>query len=96
MGVRIGGLRRKARNKISKNVREKGKIKIKRIMQSFNLGDKVVLKLDPSFHKSYFHARFNGKPGFITGKRGSHYIVEITDSKKKKQLIVHPVHLKKI
>ena len=40
---RTGGLRRKTRHKLKKNVRTKGKISLRRFFQRFNEGDKVYL-----------------------------------------------------
>ena len=96
MVIRIGGSRRKSRHKMSKNVREKGKIKLVRYFQKFSEGDRICLLAEPSIHKSIYHARFHGKVGKVLGKRGKCYEVQIKDINKLKKLIVHPVHLKKV
>lgn len=90
------GLRRKSRDKLSKNVRERGKIKIRYILQEFNIGDKVVIKIDSSFHKGMPHHKFYGKIGEIVNKRGDCYEVKVKDIEKEKIIIVHPAHLRKI
>jgi large subunit ribosomal protein L21e len=92
-GKRIGGYRRRSRYKLSKGVREKGKIKITRYFQEFEMGEEVKLSLEPAIHKGIFHPRFNGKRGLVTTKNGNCYGVMITDISKPKLVIVHPVHL---
>jgi len=95
MAKRIGGFRRKTRHKLSKPLREKGKISLKRYFQKFKPGDKVVLKSEPSIHKGMYHPRFHGKSGIVKQKKGICYKVLIKDNKKEKILVVHPVHLRR-
>ncbi len=95
MTKRIGGTRRKTRHKMSKNIRERGKVSLVRYFQKFNEGDKVYLALEASTHKGMFHPRFYGKSGFIVGKRGNCYEVQIKDINKEKVVITHPVHLRR-
>lgn len=94
MAKRIGGFRRKTRYKLSKNLREKGKIGLSKFFQSFEKGDKVVLKAEPAYQKGMYHPRFHGSSGEVRGRKGECYIVQIKDVNKKKHLIVHPVHIK--
>ncbi|HZX12425.1 MAG TPA: 50S ribosomal protein L21e [Candidatus Nanoarchaeia archaeon] len=95
MAKRIGGTRRKTRHKFAKNVRQRGKISLAHYFQSFSNGDNVCLVAEPSIHKGLYHARFHGKAGTITGKRGSCYEVKIQDLNMQKTLIVHPIHLRR-
>lgn len=90
---RTGGQRRKSRYKLGKSVSEKGKLHIKKFLQTFEEGDKVILKAYPSYHKGLFCLRFQGKIGEIKGTRGECYNVEIKDKKLKKTCIIHPAHL---
>ena len=92
---RIGGFRRKTKHKLSKKVREKGKISIKKYLQEFNVGDRVYLKANISYQKGVYFPRYHGKAGVIKGKQGSCYYVEIKDHNKVKSMLVHPLHLKK-
>lgn len=94
MAVRIGGLRRKSRHKLKKERRQKGKISVSRFMQSFTLGQRVHLIVEPALHKGMYHPRFLGKTGTIKGARGKCYEVAINDKGKEKLLVIHPVHLK--
>jgi len=93
MVKRIGGFRRKTRYKLKKNIRGKGKLPIRKYLQEFDLQAKVILKAEPSVQKGMYVPRFHGKVGIVTGKKGKCYEVKISDGKKEKTLIVHPVHL---
>jgi len=96
MVTRIGGSRRKTRSKLRKNVREKGKISIRRYLQTFKIGERVCLKAEPAVQKGMYFRRFHGKIGTIKGMKGKCYEVMIRDIKKNKLLVVHPIHLKGI
>ena len=96
MAKRIGGSKRKTRYKLQKEIRRKGKISITKYLQKFNLGDKVYLAIEPAVQKGTYHPRFMGKTGTINKKSGRCYGVVITEGSKEKQLIVHPVHLKRV
>jgi len=90
----IGGSKRKARHKLKKGRRQKGKISISKFMQSFNLGQRVHLSIEPSIHKGDYHTQYIGKTGIVKGIRGRCYEVAIRDGDKEKLLIIHPIHLK--
>lgn len=93
---RIGGKRRGTRYKLQRSPRTRGKIRLTAYFQKFQEDDRVALLIDPSMAQGMFHPRFHGKTGRVTGSQGGSYLVEITDRTKKKTLIVHPVHLKRI
>ncbi|HLD12838.1 MAG TPA: 50S ribosomal protein L21e [Candidatus Nanoarchaeia archaeon] len=93
---RTGGLRRKTRAKFKKNFRDKGKMSIRHFLQSFKVGDSVVLKAEPAFQKGMYKGRFHGHHGIVERKQGFCYVVRICDGTKNKELIVHPVHLKRL
>lgn len=96
MAARKGGNRRKSRAKFRRNVRDKGKVSIRKYLQSFKIGDKVQLIINPSVHRGLYFPRFHGNKGTIKYKRGNCYIVEVKDRGKAKNIIVHPVHLTKV
>lgn len=96
MVQRIGGVRRKTRNKLKKGFRSKGKLSLTKYFQSFDEGDKVSLVAEPSVHKGLYFRRFHGLIGTVVGMQGNCYKVKIKDSNKYKIAIVHPVHLKKV
>jgi len=95
MAQRQGGIRRKSRHKMTKPLRTKGKISIRNYLQKFNPGDKVVLKAEPAVQKSLYKMRFHGDVATVIGKRGSCYEVILIDGKKKKLMVIHPIHLKR-
>ncbi|MDI3473993.1 MAG: large subunit ribosomal protein L21e [Candidatus Woesearchaeota archaeon] len=96
MVQRIGSLNRKTRALFKKNYKEKGKRSTSEYFKELNPGEKVLIRREPSSTESQFHSRFNGKTGTIIGKRGSCYLVKVSDVKKEKELIIHPIHLKRI
>ena len=96
MAQRTGRLRRKTRSKFRKSASEKGIISIRRYFQEFKEGEKVILKAEPAVQGGMYFRRFHGKVGQVVGKRGECYKVQINDANKKKEVIVHPVHLKKV
>lgn len=93
---RIGGFRRKTRDKIKKKYQNKGKISITNYFQTFDIGENVNLYCEPAVQNGMYHPRFYGGNGIVLGKRGKCYVVELKDGNVKKKLIVHPVHLQKI
>ena len=96
MVKRIGGMRRKTRYKLSKELRRRGKISMTNYFQSFNAGDRVALHVESAVQKGMYHPRFMGKSGIVKGKRGRCYEVLIKDINKAKTVVVHPVHLKRV
>jgi len=94
MATRKGGPKRKSRFKLTKERRARGKVSVSRYMQTFKVGQRVFLGLEPSIQKGSYHLRFVGNSGIIKGQRGSCYEVVINDKGKDKLLIIHPVHLK--
>lgn len=95
MVTRMGGLRRKSRSKLRKNVRQKGKLSVTKYLQEFDIGDKVYLKAEPSIHKGMYNLRYHGKSATVVAKQGRCYIVQLKDNTKIKNFIVRPVHLKR-
>ena len=87
------GSRRRTRKKLKKHPRERGIQPLGRIIQDFEEGDLVNIKIDPSVVKGMPHPRFHGHTGRIIGKRGRAYLVQIKDGGKEKILISRPNHL---
>lgn len=92
---RIGGSRRKKVGIHTKPVRQKGKVSQRAYLQELAVGDKVTLKLEPAIQKASYLPRFHGRAGVITRKQGSCYYVRIMDGKTEKEVVAHPIHLKK-
>ncbi|PIN80867.1 50S ribosomal protein L21e [Candidatus Woesearchaeota archaeon CG10_big_fil_rev_8_21_14_0_10_34_8] len=96
MSNRKGGSRHKTRKTFKKNIKERGKISLTRYFQKLEEGQQVVLKSEPAVQKGMYHGRFHGYSGKIIGKQGRCYKVAISDQGKIKEVIIHPIHLKKI
>lgn len=89
------GFRNRTRKLLRKNVREKGSIpRLSSLLREYNVGDKVAIVINSSYHKAMPHRRYYGLTGTITGRRGEAYEVEVYLGDKKKVLYVSPVHLK--
>lgn len=93
---RVGGFRRKTRYKLRQSISNKGKLPVTRFLQEFEMGEKVLLKAEPSYQGGMFFLRFHGKIGEIVGKQGDCYLVAIKDGKKAKKCLSHPVHLQRV
>lgn len=93
MSNRNGGYRHGTRYKLAKKTGEHGKVSIARWLQEFEVGDKVTLVLEPSYHKGMFNPRYHGLGGVIKRRSGICYHVEILDIRKHKTMVVHPIHL---
>ena len=96
MVIRVGGARRKTRQKLKKNYKVRGKVSLRRYLQVLAAGDKVALVAEPAVQRGMYFRRFHGKIGTVAKKLGSCYEVVIKDMDKEKHLVVHPVHLKKL
>ena len=96
MVTRIGGFRRKTRSKLRKRKSDRGKISINKYLQKFKVGERVCLKAEPAVQHGMYFPRFHGKHGVVSGMQGKCYTIKIKDKTKEKELIVHPVHLKKV
>jgi large subunit ribosomal protein L21e len=89
------GPRRKSRSVLTKRVREKGKLGLSRLLAEYEVGDKVVINIDPAIHKGMPHKRFQGKVGTIIEKRGKAYILDIPQRKTSKLVVAGPEHVRK-
>ncbi len=93
---RIGGFRRKTRYLSKKSLRSRGKISIARYLQSFKIGERVKLSFEPAIQKGMYNPSFYGRDAIVEGKKGKCYEVMLMDGSKRKNLIIHPIHLKKV
>jgi len=91
---RSKGFRSKTRRKLRKKIREKRPIT--RGLQEFEIGEKVCIDIDPSFHKGMPHPRYQGFTGEIEGKQGDAYKVGVNVGGKHKVLLVFPEHLRRV
>ncbi|MGQ9460035.1 MAG: 50S ribosomal protein L21e [Candidatus Bathyarchaeaceae archaeon] len=93
MGRKAKGYRRKTRSILRRKPREKGKTGLSKILYEYKLGEKVVVKIDPSVHKGMPHRRYHGRIGVIVDKRGKSYVVNVTQGEAVKEIIVRPEHM---
>lgn len=78
---------------LKRDPRERGKTTLSKVLQSYNEGDKVVVKIDSSVHKGMPHRRFHGRIGVVGAKRGRSYVIHVTQGDATKEIIVRPEHL---
>lgn len=86
------GYRNRTRKLLRKKLRERSN-PVTRILMDYNAGDRVVIKIDPSFVKGMPHRRFHGKTGIIMGKRGRAYVVKVLMGDHEKTIITRPEHI---
>lgn len=87
------GYRARTRKLLKRKPREKGKIGLSKLLQEYPLGNRVVIKINPSIHKGMPHRRYHGKVGAIADKRGRSYVVSVTQGDATKKIIVRPEHI---
>ena len=85
-----------ARLKPQKKPRDRGLTKITKSLQTFDEGEKAVIKIDPSIHYGMPNKRFHGLTGVVTGVQGDCYVVQVKDGNMPKTVIARPEHLKKV
>jgi len=89
------GPRRKSRSALTKSVRERGRLGLSRLLTRYDVGDKVVVKIDSGIHKGMPHKRYQGRVGTVVERRGRAYVLEIPQTKIVKTIIALPEHLRK-
>jgi large subunit ribosomal protein L21e len=87
------GYRSGARRLLKKEPRERGKIKLSKLLHEYQPGTRVVVRIDSSVQKGMPHRRFHGKVGTVTEKRGRSYVVTVPQGDAVKEIIVRPEHL---
>jgi large subunit ribosomal protein L21e len=87
------GYRAKTRALLKLSPRERGKTTLSKILYNYKIGEKIVIKINPSVHKGMPHRRFQGRQGIIKSKRGRSYVVHIPEHSVTKEIIVRPEHL---
>ncbi len=94
MVKRTHGYRFKCRKLLSKTPRERGRPGLMRWMIKYDVGDKVVIDVDPTNVETAPHRRYQGKVGTVIGKRGDAYLIEVYLGGKRKIVITTPNHIK--
>jgi len=93
---KTSGVHRKARHKLRKWRSKTPPITTSRLLQTLNVGDRVVVRIHPSVQEGRPHPRFNGRVGVVVGMQGEGYKVRIRDGSAEKILISTPIHLKRV
>ena len=88
------GPRQGTRKKLANAPRDRGVSPPQRAIQSYEPGQKVHLKIDPSVPDGRYHPRFDGKTGEVLGTQGNAYKVAIRDGGKQKTVIVTAAHMR--
>ncbi len=87
------GYRAGTRRLLKKEPRERGKIRLSKLLYEYEPGSQVVIKIDPSVQKGMPHKRYHGKIGTIVNKRGRGYVVTVAQGEAVKEIIVRSEHL---
>jgi large subunit ribosomal protein L21e len=87
------GYRAKTRRLLRKSPRERGKMRLSKLLHGYQPGNSVVIKIDSSVQKGMPHRRYHGKVGTVIGMRGKSYVVSVTQGDAVKEIIVRPEHL---
>ena len=87
------GYRAGTRHLLKKKPRERGKLSLTNLLYQYELGNRVVIKIEPSVHKGMPHKRYHGKVGIVIDKRGRSYVVSVTQGNAVKEIIIRPEHL---
>ena len=88
------GMKSRTRSLLRKYKKEKKTLT--KYLQEFKIGDRVIIKPEPSSPKGMPFKRFFGTQGEVIDKRGNSYIIKIKDGNKIKNIISKPEHLKMV
>jgi len=91
--VKSKGYRARTRRVLKKEPRERGKLRLSKLLYEYQSGNRVVIKIDPSVQKGMPHRRYHGKVGVVINRRGQSYVVSVTQGEATKEIIVRPEHL---
>ena len=94
--MKAKGFRHRTRSLLRRGVREKGKTGLSKILREYALGDRVLVRINPSIHKGMPHRRFHGRIGVVGEKRGRAYVVNVSQGNAVKEIIVRPEHLEPV
>ncbi len=96
MAKMSNGPRSGTRHKLQRKPRNRGLTKITRSLQTFDEGERAVVKIDPSIHKGMPNKRFHGLTGIVVGFQGDCYVVEVKVGNMMKTVVARPEHLVKV
>jgi large subunit ribosomal protein L21e len=97
MSITGNGLHKRSRKRLRLDVSERGKIDIKKALQLFEVGDKVVVDPDSRVQKNLPQRSFFGSVGVVLQRKGKAYTVEVKQQgKSPKKIDLLPVHMKRL
>ena len=97
MSITGNGLHKRSRKRLRLDVSERGKIDIKKALQLFEVGDKVVVDPDSRVQKNLPQRSFFGSVAVVLQKKGKAYTVEVKQQgKSPKKIDLLPVHMKRL
>jgi len=93
---RSKGYRSGTRQLLRKGWKNGGMKPVSPLLRDYEVGEKVIIKIEPSEVKGQPHRRYQGKTGIIMERRGRAYVVNVQDGHKTRQVIARPDHIKSI
>jgi large subunit ribosomal protein L21e len=87
------GFRSRSRGTFTKKVRERGLPPVTRFLRQFEVGDKVMVRIEPSDPHGQPHPRYQGRTCTVVARSGHAYRITFVDGGKRKELIANPIHL---
>jgi large subunit ribosomal protein L21e len=96
MGKASKGPRKGTRSLFRVTPRERGKVRITRVIQRFDVGDKAAIEIDSRVRGGQPHNTFNGKTGVVIAAQGRAYLVRIRIGGKFKVVVAAPAHLRRM
>lgn len=87
------GFRSRSRGTFTKRVRDRGLPPITRFLREFQVGEKVMVRIEPSEPHGQPHPRYQGRVCTVVARTGRAYRIEFRDGGKRKELIALPIHL---
>jgi large subunit ribosomal protein L21e len=87
------GFRARSRGTFTKHVRERGMPPVTRFLTTFEVGDRVIVRIESSEPHGMPHPRYQGVVAVVQKRVGRSYQIAFFDGGKQKILIAHPVHL---
>lgn len=90
------GAHRRSRSRLSIPKDKKGRIDLKKALQSFDEGERVLISPAAYNQRNIPHRRFFGVQGVVLRKKGRAYTVEVVQGAATKTVDLLPVHLRKL
>ncbi len=84
-------------SKHTRKLKAKRKLTPADFVREFKEGEKVRIVPYPYYKRGMIpHRRYTNLVGTVVGKRGSSYIISLKLGRKEKQLILLPIHLRRV